>query len=67
MRVLLDTNVAIWLVDAPQTLRTELVGELVSDETSLVVSVVVPWEVWPSSGVPVASVSLTIRGPGRPG
>jgi PIN domain nuclease of toxin-antitoxin system len=45
MRVLLDTNVAIWLVDAPETLRSGVMEQLASDATSLVVSTVVPWEV----------------------
>lgn len=45
MRVLLDTNVVIWLVDAPETLRAEVVHQLAADETSLVVSVIAPWEI----------------------
>jgi len=45
MRVLIDTNVAIWLVDAPETLRPGLAQLLAADETVLVISVIVPWEV----------------------
>ena len=45
MRVLLDTNAAIWLADAPETLRDDVVEELGSDRTTLVVSTIVAWEV----------------------
>ncbi len=45
MRVLLDTNVALWLAHAPQTLQPDVVEQLGSDGTTLVVSAVVPWEV----------------------
>jgi PIN domain nuclease of toxin-antitoxin system len=45
MRVLVDTNVAIWLADAPDMLRPRVLTDLGSDRTELVVSVIVAWEV----------------------
>ncbi len=44
MRVLLDTNVAIWLAADPTVLRFEVVELLRDDGTDLVLSAVVGWE-----------------------
>lgn len=45
MRLLIDTNVAIWLADALETIRPAVVDQLQADDTDLVVSTIVPWEV----------------------
>ena len=45
MRVMLDTHVAIWLADSPKKLRDDVLEQLGSDRTTLVVSTIVAWEV----------------------
>jgi PIN domain nuclease of toxin-antitoxin system len=45
MRVLLDTNVVVWLAADPDTVRPETLDLLREDATTLVLSTVVPWEV----------------------
>ncbi|MGI8815716.1 MAG: type II toxin-antitoxin system VapC family toxin [Pseudonocardia sp.] len=45
MRVLLDTNVVLWLADDPTTLRRDTIDLLTADTTTLVLSAVVPWEI----------------------
>lgn len=45
MRILLDTNVALWLAEDPALLAPKTVDLLGDDRTSLVLSAVVPWEV----------------------
>lgn len=45
MRVLLDTNVVLWLADDPAALRSETVELLVRPGTELLLSAVVPWEI----------------------
>lgn len=44
MRVLLDTNVAIWLAEDPDPLRPEVMDLLRADSTVLMLSAIVPWE-----------------------
>jgi PIN domain nuclease of toxin-antitoxin system len=45
MRVLLDTNVVLWLADDPSILRRETVELLAKDTTVLLLSAAVPWEI----------------------
>lgn len=45
MRVLLDANVVLALAGDPDRLRPEVVRQLGEDSTTLVVSVVSPWEI----------------------
>lgn len=45
MKVLLDTNAAIWLASSPDMMRTATVELLKDDATALVLSAVVPWEI----------------------
>jgi PIN domain nuclease of toxin-antitoxin system len=45
MRLLLDTSVVLMLSDDPALLRSEVVELLEADETVLLLSAVVPWEV----------------------
>lgn len=45
MRVLLDTNVVLWLADDPTMLSRETVELLGKDTTELVVSAAVAWEI----------------------
>lgn len=45
MRVLLDTNVVIWLAEEPETVRPAVRDELRAQETELLVSAVSPWEI----------------------
>ncbi|MGQ0573011.1 MAG: type II toxin-antitoxin system VapC family toxin [Pseudonocardia sp.] len=45
MRILLDTNVVVWMVENPDRLRPDVVDLIVADSTVLVLSAVVPWEV----------------------
>lgn len=45
MKVLLDTNVVLWLADDPAILRRDTLDLLIADETVLVLSAVVPWEI----------------------
>lgn len=45
MRVLLDTNVVLWLADDPTALRPETLELLAEDTTDLLLSAVVPWEI----------------------
>lgn len=45
MRVLLDTNVVIWLAADVGSVRPDTLELLGADETTLVLSAVVPWEV----------------------
>ncbi|MGD9529348.1 type II toxin-antitoxin system VapC family toxin [Pseudonocardia sp.] len=45
MRLLLDTNVVLMLSDDPALLRPEVVELLEADETVMLLSAVVPWEV----------------------
>lgn len=45
MRVLLDTNVALWLADDPALLRQETVELLGDGTTDLLLSAAVAWEI----------------------
>lgn len=45
MRLLLDTNVALWLAGDPSVVRPDTVDLLTADTTELVLSAVVPWEI----------------------
>lgn len=45
MRILLDTNVVIWMVENPDALQPDVVDLILADSTVLVLSAVVPWEV----------------------
>jgi PIN domain nuclease of toxin-antitoxin system len=45
MRVLLDTNVVLWLADDPTMLRPETVELLGEDTTELLLSAAVAWEI----------------------
>jgi len=45
MRVLLDTNVALWLAEDPNLLEADVVDLLGADSTILMLSAIVPWEV----------------------
>ncbi|HEY1972208.1 MAG TPA: type II toxin-antitoxin system VapC family toxin [Pseudonocardia sp.] len=45
MRLLLDTNVVLWLADNPATIRPETVELLAGDTTELLLSAAVPWEI----------------------
>lgn len=45
MRVLLDTNVAIWMATEPALLRTQALDLVLDDETTLLLSAVTPWEI----------------------
>jgi PIN domain nuclease of toxin-antitoxin system len=45
VRVLLDTNVVIWLAAEPSVVRAETLDLLSDDSTGLVLSAVVAWEV----------------------
>lgn len=45
MRVLLDTNVAIWMAANPQQMRSDAVDLVLADSTVLVLSAISPWEI----------------------
>jgi PIN domain nuclease of toxin-antitoxin system len=45
MKILLDTNVVLWLADDPDSLRGETVELLTADTTELLVSAVASWEI----------------------
>lgn len=45
MRLLLDTNVALWLADDPALARPDTLDLLTADTSELVLSAVVPWEI----------------------
>jgi PIN domain nuclease of toxin-antitoxin system len=45
MRLLLDTNVVLWLADDPALVRPETVALLSEVTTELVLSAAVPWEI----------------------
>ncbi len=45
MKVLLDTSVVLELSLDPSTLRGEVMDQLVADSTTLVISVITPWEI----------------------
>ena len=44
MNLLLDTNVLIWTLDAPQKLSTEFIAEIESPENGVFVSSISIWE-----------------------
>jgi PIN domain nuclease of toxin-antitoxin system len=45
MRLLLDTNVVLWLADDPSVVRPDTLDLLAADGTDLLLSAVVPWEI----------------------
>lgn len=45
MRVLLDTNVVIWMATEPALLRPQTVDLVLADSTTLLLSAVIPWEI----------------------
>ncbi len=45
MRLLLDTNLALWLADDPSVVRPDTLDLLTDDASELLLSAVVPWEI----------------------
>ncbi|MDQ3032270.1 MAG: type II toxin-antitoxin system VapC family toxin [Myxococcota bacterium] len=59
MRVLLDTHVFLWMHAAPERLSKRTRGLLIDDDTELLLSCVVPWEL----GIKVAQGKLRLPAP----
>ncbi|MGH3616119.1 MAG: type II toxin-antitoxin system VapC family toxin [Pseudonocardia sp.] len=56
MRILLDTNVVLWMALEPESMRSDVVDLVEADATTLLLSAVVQWEIsikWRTGRLPL--------------